>query len=220
MEMNDKTIINLYSNFILDSIPENHETIIQCCDCKNFIVVKGKTSYDQVLNLFDLNKKFEEKYKDIKLKNTIDLIMYDQKMDQNKKYEFVFYSSDELRKVSEINQNMFSISDFPFGCSWSQGKLLYYYFKFIFQRIPPNYVFNWMKFDVNINDINQVSFEITDDYNQNDSEVLKSAILDCFDFNLSEFQSIAKKLDLENLILNPNSKEDFSFYEIKDFVII
>ena len=44
-------IINLFSDFILSKIPHNEETIIKVVDCTNFFIIKGKTSYNQVLDL-------------------------------------------------------------------------------------------------------------------------------------------------------------------------
>ena len=44
-------ITNLFADFIISKIPYNEETIIKVVDCKNFFVIKGKTSYNQVLDL-------------------------------------------------------------------------------------------------------------------------------------------------------------------------
>lgn len=220
MHQIDKTLVNLYSNFIINNIPEDFDSIIECCDCENFVVVKGNTSHDQVLNLVDINKKFEEKYPQFKLKNTIDLISYDQKLKGPKKYNFTFYNTSTLRKRKKENDSFFVTSEFPFGSSWSQGKLIYYYFKFITYNIPPTYPFSWINFDIEVSENGEIDFSIEDNYLNNSNNVLKSAILDCFDFNLNEFEKTAKKMDLESLILNPNNKEDFSSLIVKDFVII
>ena len=88
-----KTTLNLYVNFLLDFIPSNSNSVLEVCDCNNFMVVKGQTSHSELINLNHVNLKFEEKYPNIKSKNTIDLIEYDVKMDTKKKYEYNYRSS-------------------------------------------------------------------------------------------------------------------------------
>ena len=38
------SITNLFADFIVSRIPHNEETIIKVVDCKNFFIIKGKTS--------------------------------------------------------------------------------------------------------------------------------------------------------------------------------
>lgn len=216
----NKTKLNLYVNFILDSLPESTDSVFEVCDCENFIVVKGMTSHSDVINLNELNHKFEEKYCNTKLKNTIDLIRYDYKMGINETYEFIFQNESMFKPDYENNYSFFETSDFPYGRSWSKGKLLYFYFKFITSKIPSNYPFKSIKYKVNVDEEKNVDFEINDDYLNNDKDILKSAILDIFSFNLDELESDAKKMDLEKLILNPNKNELFSKTQTKDFVIL
>ena len=45
-------IVNLFADFILSKIPQNKHSIIQVADCINFFVIKGKTSYGDLLNIF------------------------------------------------------------------------------------------------------------------------------------------------------------------------
>ena len=44
------SIVNLLSDFILSKIPSNEDTIISVIDCKNFFVIKGKTSHKELLD--------------------------------------------------------------------------------------------------------------------------------------------------------------------------
>ena len=71
-------ITNLFADFILSKIPHNEETIIKIVDCKNFFIIKGKTSYNQVLDLTVILDEFLKKYEDhlgkVKLSHTVDLI--------------------------------------------------------------------------------------------------------------------------------------------------
>ena len=220
MNFTGSTTLNLYVNFLLDSLPKEVESFFQVCDCKNFIVVKGDTSHTEVLNLNDINKKFEEKYPTLKIKNTIDLINYDIKPETKKIYNFKFYNTNNLKDEYQINDSLFTLSEFPWGSSWSQGKLLYFYFKFITYKIPTTYVFDWIKYKVEIDESGKLEFDVYDNFLNDQNNVLKSAILDCFDFNLHEFEDLAKKMDLEHLILNPSEKESISEISVKDFIII
>jgi hypothetical protein len=81
-------------------------------------------------------------------------------------------------------------------------------------------VFDWLKYKVEVSSDNQIDFTIEDNFVNNHNDVLKSAILDCFDFNLYDFETHARKMDLENLILNPLNKEDISDISVKDFIIV
>lgn len=220
MKPNDKSLVNLFSEFIINTIPQEHNSIIECCDCENFLIIKGNTSHNEILNMVDIGRKFDEKYPDMKSKNTIDLISYGHDFDDKMTFDFTFYNTKNYTMKTKISSAFFKVSDFPFGVSWSKGKLIYFYFMFITSKIPPTYPFTWINYKVEIDDKQEVSFTIEDDHLNNHHNVLKSAILDCFDFNLLQFENFAKKMDLEKLILNPNYSIDFSELEIKDFIII
>lgn len=220
MVYNDKIRLNLYVNFILNSLPSNENSILEVCDCENFIVVKGTTTHTEVINLNELNHKFDEKYPNIKSKNTIDLISYDRRFEDKQTYEFLFNNESNSKPYSRNENSFFTTSDFPWGRSWSNGKLLYFYFKFITNKIPSNYPFNWISYKVEVDENNKVDFEIQDDYMNNEKDILKSSILDCFNFNLNELETIAKKMDLEKFILNPKDNSIFSEINTEDFLII
>lgn len=220
MESSKKINLNLFTNFLLNSFPEDSDTIIETCDCENFVVVKGQTSHKEVINLSEVRTKFEQKYPDIGTKNTIDLISYENSFDEEKKFQFTFYNTFDLKSKENHTSNLFTLSDFPYGHSWDQGKLLYYYFKFITYKIPTNYPYTWINYQITVDKNNQVDFFIEDNYLNNHNNILKSAILDTFDFDLYTFGLKAKKMDLEKLILNPYEKEDILNIEIKDFIIV
>jgi hypothetical protein len=54
-------ITNLFADFILSKIPHNEDSIIKVVDCKNFFIIKGKTSYNQVLDLSEILNEFIKK---------------------------------------------------------------------------------------------------------------------------------------------------------------
>ena len=45
------SIVNLLSDYILNQIPKEEESIIQVVDCNNFYVIKGKTTHNEPLDV-------------------------------------------------------------------------------------------------------------------------------------------------------------------------
>jgi hypothetical protein len=209
--MNEK--LNLLSEFILTKYKSN-DTLLEICDCQNFIVIKGFTTESEVLPLNPVVSEFSQKYEQYPIKSVIDLIEY--KTDLSSPKKFTFFFGQKLHK----EDSLFITSDFPYGYSNKQGKLLYFYFKHIVDRIPPTYPFNWIKFDVNVSNKNEIDFTIEDDYLNNNGDILKSSILDSFNFNLVEFESILNKMDLEKYILNPSEETLLDSISVSDFIII
>jgi hypothetical protein len=205
--------LNLLAEFILKKY-KSDQTLIEICDCENFIVVKGFSTEPEVISLSSVVSEFSEKYEQFSINRTIDLIEY--KSDLSSPKKFTFFFSKEYNNSS----NLFNFSQFPYGYSNGQGKLLYFYFKHIVDRIPSSYPFTWIKFNVQISKENEIDFTVEDDYLNNNNNVLKSAILDCFDFNLIEFESILNKMDLEKYILNPSEQPQLDNISVKDFIII
>lgn len=208
---------NLFAEFILSKIEDKYNSKIEVCGCKNFILVKGETESEEVLSIQKISDEFSEKYPEYKIKNTIDLLEYKSKLDPEFDYTFTFYKES----IPEIdNTNYFKLSSFPFGYSWIEGKSLYFYFKHITNLIPTSYPYTWITYNVKISDTGKIDFTINDDYINNENDILKSVILDIFDFNITEFLSEAKKMDLEQMILNPNYDEPVLKKSVKEFVIV
>ena len=240
-------ITNLFADFILSKIPYNEETIIKVVDCKNFFIIKGKTSYNQVLNLSEVLNEFLKKYEDyigdIKLSHTIDLIEYEIKMDKPNEFEFVYHNTSncsyshtqldsyENKKssydynyvITEItDEDMVSISEFPHGYSLGQGRLHYYYGKHIFYSIPPNYPVNTLIFNMSKNkaDDGEPIFSVRQLNSLSTNKVLTSAILDVFDFDMAWLEKEIKKVDWSFELLNPLEEYDFIKKINKNLVII
>lgn len=205
--------LNLFSEFILSKY-KSKDTIIEVCDCQNFIIIKGFSTDSDILSMQSVANEFSQKYEKYTIKSTIDLIEYKTELSSPKKFTFFF------GQKSYKEDSLFSTSNFPYGYSNRQGKLLYFYFKHIVDRIPPNYPFTWIRFDVVISDKNEIDFTIEDDYLNNHGDVLKSSILDSFNFNLIEFESILNKMDLEKSILNPSDETLLNNISVNDFIII
>jgi hypothetical protein len=205
--------LNLLSEFILKKY-DSKETFVEICDCQNFIIVKGFTTETEVISLNSVVEEFSQKYKQYPIKSTIDLIEY--KSDLSSPKKFTFFFGKELHE----GVSLFTTSKFPYGHSNNQGKLLYFYFKHIVDRIPSSYPFTWIKFNIEVSDKDEINFTIEDDYLNNNDDVLKSAILDSFNFNLTEFESILNKMDLEKHILNPSDITLLDSISVSDFIII
>jgi hypothetical protein len=240
-------IINLFSDFILSKIPHHEETIIKVVDCTNFFIIKGKTSYNQVLDLTIILDEFLKKYEDhlgkVKLSHTVDLIEYDVKMNIPNDFEFVYhnsvncsyhYTQIELyeNKKSSYNYNhiiteitdedMVSVSEFPHGYSLGQGRLHYYYGKHIFYSIPTNYPVNTVIFNISKNktEDGEPVFSARSSTSTYIDMTLTSAILDVFDFDMSWLEKEIKKVDWSLELLNPLEEYDFIKKINKNLVIV
>ena len=240
-------IINLFSDFILSKIPHNEETIIKVVDCTNFFIIKGKTSYNQVLDLTIILDEFLKKYEDnlgkVKLTHTVDLIEYDVKMNIPNYFEFVYHNTincsyhhkqiesyenkkssyDYNQIINEItDEDMVSVSEFPHGYSLGQGRLHYYYGKHIFYSIPTNYPVNTLIFSMSKNktEDGEPIFSVRSSISTYIDMTLTSAILDVFDFDMSWLEKEIKKADWSLELLNPLDEYDFIKKINKNLVIV
>lgn len=241
------SLVNLFADFILNQIPKEEESIIQVVDCFNFYVIKGKTTYNEPLNIGKLKDefiiKFEELIGDIKLTHTIDLIEYDSKLKPSDSLTFAYHNTENcsynniqinsykdddtvsydyqyyLKPILE-NKNLIFCSEFPHGYSLNQGRLLYYYGKHIFYNIPSSYPVSTLIFEMSTkkHESGDQIFLVKNKLNDIDI-VLTSAILDMFDFNMSWLEKNIKKVDWFIEITNPLEDYDFLKKRIKDFVI-
>jgi hypothetical protein len=235
--------INLFSDYLLSKIPNTEESIFSVADCKNFIIIKGKTSHKEILDISSITKEFNEKYEpDTPISHTIDLIEYNCKLPKVKNLEFILHKSEncsyhktQIEKFL-LNESSFDFSyypskltddelivtsEFPHGYSLHQGRLIYLYGKHIFYNIPTNYTDSSIIFNLSL-DKNEENENIISIFNINknsEDEKLKSAILDVFDFDMSSMSSEMKKVDWSIELTNP--LEDYSFVKKKnkDFII-
>jgi hypothetical protein len=229
-----RSICNLFAEFLLNKIGLDSKTIIQVTDCNNFFVVNGMTESEDILGIFSLKDEFNEKYKDLidtPITHTFDLIKYGVEVTQKNKIQFTYYTTSEnvsyhysqldnytenkvgshydgLVTKDEIENNYLPISsDFPYGYSLNQGRLLYYYGKYIAYNFSPSIAEP------------KISLTLTNDESEEDklisvftdnpypNDELKSYLLDMFDFNYEKLNKEIKKVDLSLEITNP--LEDF-----------
>jgi hypothetical protein len=80
-DISRKLIVKFFSEFMKENLPENQETFIKIVDFDNFMVLKGKSTSKEELDLMNLVGEFKKKYEVILPENvhlnTIDLIEYD-----------------------------------------------------------------------------------------------------------------------------------------------
>jgi len=234
-------LVNLFADFILSKIPNTEDSVIKVVDCKNFFVVKGKTSSKDLLNLSELITEFSTKFlnyiSENKITHTIDLIEYDQELKSYKDLTFTYYNSDNcsyhyeqitayknkkssydyIHFLNEINDdNLIVQSEFPHGYSLNQGRLLYYYGKHIMYNIPSNYPVTYLTFNLSTekNEDGEQLFYI------NKNEELTSAVLDVFDFDMSWLENEIKKVDWYVEVTNPLEDYDFLKKIVGGFIII
>ena len=241
------SIVNLFADFILNKIPKEKETIIQVVDCFNFYVVKGKSTHNEPLNLSIVRDEFISQYEEYlgekKLSHIIDLIEYDSKLDPSDNLTFKYhygsdncsYTTQQTKSYSEDSSKSYEhkeffkeigddslvyVSEFPHGHSLSQGRLLYYYGKHIFYNIPSSYPINSLVFNLSTNktEYGEPSFSVLNSQQKVD-EVLTSAILDVFDFDMSWLNTEIKKVDWSIEITNPLQDYDFLKNRVDGFVI-
>ena len=235
--------INLFSDYLLTKIPNTEESIFSVVDCKNFIIIKGKTSHKEILDISSITKEFNEKYEpETPISHTIDLIEYDCKLSKVKNLEFILHKSEncsyhktQIEKFlssessfdfscypSEVSDDELIVtSEFPHGYSLSQGRLIYLYGKHIFYSIPTNYNNSSIIFNLSLdkNDDNDNIISIFNVNKKSEDGTLKSAILDVFDFDMSWLSSEMKKVDWSIELTNPLEEYSFVKKKNKDFII-
>jgi len=222
------SIINLFSDYILNSIPSDEDSIIQVADCGNFYVVKGITSYNVPLDISKISDEFCEKFssqlENKKALNTIDLLEYNKKVIAKEIYTFTLFNNDNcLYPTNEESDDtdLILVSQFPHGHSLNQGRLLFYFTKHIVYNIPSNYPFSGLRFEVPTDKEKLESdFKVFNLHTEEYDEILKSSILDIFDFDTSSISNEIKKVDCYIEITNPLDEYSFLKEKVKDFIII
>jgi hypothetical protein len=235
--------VNLFADFILSKIPQNEETIIMISDCKNFMVIKGITTYKEILDIPLLTNEFNEKYTpSFPVSHTIDLIEYGSNMSKVETLKFTLHKSEncsyhksqiesftsnvnsygfEYEPVEISDDLLIVTSEFPHGYSLNQGRLLYLYGKHIFYSIPSNYPVSSLLFTLSTekNEEEENMIRIYNPSKDEDDEILRSAILDVFDFDMSWLSSEMKKVDWSIELTNPLDEYSFIKKRNKDFII-
>lgn len=189
---NKQMWVDLFSEFILSKIESSNLSQIEVIDCENFIVVKGRTTSKDILNLNEIKTNFVEEFsEEFRTTHTIDLIEYGCELDEVEELTSIFYNTADLSLCSVETNSLITKSCFPYGYSSKMGKLLYYYSKHIVYNLQTKYNFDKVKLKiVSIN--HESDFQIFIDSCDTPDESMKSSILDSFHF---EYQKLEKKLE-------------------------
>jgi hypothetical protein len=105
-------LINLFADFIISIIPHEEQSIINIVDCKNFILVKGKTTSKNLLNLSQISNEFSSKFSeylnDNKITHTLDLIEYDQHIIPLEELSHTYHNTDNCsyhyKQIEHFNE--------------------------------------------------------------------------------------------------------------------
>ena len=218
-------IVNLFADFILTRIDKKENTIIQVTDCDSFMVIHGLTTSKDILDIDSIKSDFIDKFGDIlnnldmKQINTIDIIRYDQEVNNIEKgwvnvNKCIF--TDEPEQIHELSMS----SEFPYGYSLNCGRLMTYYSHYIF-----NHLYNTM-------DVNTLDFYFTKEMNEDEDfkikivanskynlEGIKSLILDVFSFDLVGFGEKIKDYNLLQDILSPEEEKPYLKQDMLEHII-
>ena len=230
-------LVNLFADFLVMKIGHEKKTIIEIIDLENFIVIKGKTNSDEILNIKELKDIFLEQYQSDffskRLNNTIDLLDYEVEMSDCESIDITLHNSDNCYFSQEIinkknfpfseklNPNKFSYrSTFPHGYSLNQGRILYYYAKHITYSFPTNIPFREIHLKICKRKNLSEFFDVKLDYEIDTNESIKSAILDSFDFEMGWIEKELKKMDCSQEVINPLVEYEFLKKRNSDFIVL
>jgi len=219
-------VINLFADFILTKIDRKENSIIQVTDCGPFVVINGQTTSDKPLDIPKITSDFFEWFSDIlneldiKSFNTIDLIKYDEDINNIEKGWVNVNKSIFVEEPENIHQLAIT-SEFPYGYSINCGRLMTYY---------SHYIFNHM---YSLLGVDEVDFYFTKEEDENEdfkikvvsnskinSKSIKSLILDVFSLDLREFNEKIKDYDILQDILFPDQEKPYTKQDMLEHVIL
>jgi hypothetical protein len=219
-------VINLFADFILTKIDKKENSIIQVTDCGPFVVINGQTTSETQLDIPKITSDFFEwfsdilKELDIKSFNTIDLIKYDQEINNIEK-GWVNVNKSIFVEEPESLYQLAITSEFPYGYSLNCGRLMTYY---------SHYIFNHM---YSLLGVDEVDFYFTKEEDENEdfkikvvsnskinSKTIKSLILDVFSLDLREFNERIGDYDILQDILFPDQEKPYAKQDMLEHVIL
>ena len=219
-------IVNLFADFILTRIDKNENSIIQVTDCESFFIINGQTTSKTILNIDQIKTDFYEWFGDvikevgIEKINTIDIIRYDQKINNIEK-GWVNVNKDLFVEEPEPIYEIAVTSEFPYGYSLNCGRLMTYY---------SHYIFNHMYSLLNVD---EVKFYFTKEEDEDedlkirivsdswiDSHKIKSLILDVFSFDLKEFEEKVRDYDLLQDIVFQDKEKPYLKQDMLEHVVV
>jgi hypothetical protein len=219
-------IVNLFADFILSKIDKNENSIIQVSDVGSFYVINGITTSETFLDINSIRDEFTEKFQDIltsleiKSLNVIDIIKYNQEIGNIEKgwikvnkIPFI----EEPEPLSEISIN----SEFPYGHSLNCGRLMVYYTHYMFNQVYSTIMTDEVHFffTKKIDSNEDFKIKVVTDKGLH-KDIIKSLILDVFNFDLEEFSSKVVSYDLTQDILDPMGEKPYLIQDRLEDVIV
>jgi hypothetical protein len=219
-------IINLFSDFILSKINRSEKSIIQVSDCNNFVVVIGKSTSKDILDLLAIKDEFFGKFKDILDEvgidhmNIIDLISYGSKVDSIES-GWINVNKNLYIEDQEPLSNMFITSEFPYGHSLECGRAMLYYSNYIFNHMYSLLGINDLKFYFTTEIDSEEDFKIDIVSNSKiNKEKIKSLVLDVFNFDLKDFNESLVGYDLIEDLTHQNKEKPYMRQDKLEHVIM
>ena len=219
-------IINLFSDFILSKINRSEKSIIQVSDCNNFVVVIGKSTSKDILDLLAIKDEFFGKFKDILDEvgidhmNIIDLISYGSKVDPIQS-GWINVNKNLYIEDQEPLSNMFITSEFPYGHSLECGRSMLYYSNYIFNHMYSLLGINDLKFYFTTEIDSEEDFKIDIVSNSKiNKEKIKSLVLDVFNFDLKDFNESLVGYDLIEDLTHQNKEKPYMRQDKLEHVIM
>lgn len=219
-------IINLFSDFILSKINRSEKSIIQVSDCDNFVVVKGKSTSKDILDLLAIKDEFFGKFKDILDEvgidhmNIIDLISYGSKVGPIES-GWINVNKNLYTEDQEPLSNMIITSEFPYGHSLECGRSMLYYSNYIFNHMYSLLGVNDLKFYFTTDIDSEEDFKINIVSNSKiNKEKIKSLILDVFNFDLKDFNDSLVGYDLIEDLTHQNKEKPYMRQDKLEHVIM
>jgi hypothetical protein len=219
-------IINLFSDFILSKINRSEKSIIQVSDCNNFVVVIGKSTSKDILDLLAIKDEFFGKFKDILDEvgidhmNIIDLISYGSKVGPIES-GWINVNKNLYIEDQEPLSNMFITSEFPYGHSLECGRSMLYYSNYIFNHMYSLLGINDLKFYFTTEIDSEEDFKIDIVSNSKiNKEKIKSLVLDVFNFDLKDFNESLVGYDLIEDLTHQNKEKPYMRQDKLEHVIM
>ena len=157
---------------------------------------------------------------EIKSLNVIDIIKYNQEIGNIEKgwikvnkIPFI----EEPEPLSEISIN----SEFPYGHSLNCGRLMVYYTHYMFNQVYSTIMTNEVHFffTKKIDSNEDFKIKVVTDKGLH-KDIIKSLILDVFNFDLEEFSSKVVSYDLTQDILDPMGEKPYLIQDRLEDVIV
>jgi hypothetical protein len=212
-----KLLINLFADYILSAFNDT-KTQIQIVDCINFLIINGFTEKNHFINISKIKNDFISEYKNLLSENEIDdfscvdIIKYGITPESKSELFFNFKFKDGKlisSYNSHLNDQLFIISDFPYGSN--VGKLEYLYSYYIVNHLHDLFGTSDITFKYsNLKIDDDYDIEIIGDFPV-DNELVKSLVLDIFDFDINIFKDHTTNDLLENPKKFLDKRKDFIF---------